>query len=363
MTSKEGRGGRRYLPYVFTEQGIAMLSAVLRSDIAIQVSIRIMETFVEMRKYMANTSLLYDRMNAIEERQITYQNETNEKFDKVFAYISDHEESQQKIFFDGQIYDAFSLLIDLVASATKSLVLVDNYVDVGTLNILSKKKENVSVTIYTVRKTRLSEKDIETFNQQYPKLEVNYTGVFHDRFLIIDDKKAYHIGASLKDAGKKCFAISVLNDSGVIYDTLQGLDIDTEGLLLLTNDGALTHHLLSPAHHIPKTYYAEIDGYVTDDTINLFATGVDIGDEKPTLPADLRILSSDSTAARSEIELIITEGRFHQVKRMFEAVGMKVTFLRRIAMGELKIDESLPTGAYRSLSEEEVSLLRFDMPQ
>lgn len=225
---KEGRGGRRYLPYVFTEQGIAMLSAVLRSDIAIQVSIRIMETFVEMRKYMANTSLLYDRMNAIEERQITYQNETNEKFDKVFAYISDHEESQQKIFFDGQIYDAFSLLIDLVASATKSLVLVDNYVDVGTLNILSKKKENVSVTIYTVRKTRLSEKDIETFNQQYPKLEVNYTGVFHDRFLIIDDKKAYHIGASLKDAGKKCFAISLLNDSGVIYDILQRLDIETE---------------------------------------------------------------------------------------------------------------------------------------
>ena len=204
VTSKEGRGGRRYLPYVFTEQGI------------------------EMRKYMANTSLLYDRMNAIEERQITYQNETNEKFDKVFAYISDHEESQQKIFFDGQIYDAFSLLIDLVASATKSLVLVDNYVDVGTLNILSKKKENVSVTIYTVRKTRLSEKDIETFNQQYPKLEVNYTGVFHDRFLIIDDKKAYHIGALLKDAGKKCFAISLLNDSGVIYDILQRLDIETE---------------------------------------------------------------------------------------------------------------------------------------
>lgn len=203
VTSKEGRGGRRYLPYVFTEQGIAMLSAVLRSDIAIQVSIRIMETFVEMRKYMANTSLLYDRMNAIEE-------------------------SQQKIFFDGQIYDAFSLLIDLVASATKSLVLVDNYVDVGTLNILSKKKEKVSVTIYTVRKTRLSEKDIETFNQQYPKLEVNYTGVFHDRFLIIDDKKAYHIGASLKDAGKKCFAISLLNDSGVIYDILQRLDIETE---------------------------------------------------------------------------------------------------------------------------------------
>lgn len=195
-----------------------MLSAVLRSNIAIQVSIRIIDTFVEMRKYLANTSLLYDRMNVMEERQITYQNETNEKFDRIFAYISDHEESQQKIFFDGQIYDAFSLLIDLVGSATKSIVLVDNYVDVGTLNTLSKKKEDVSVIIYTVKKTRLSKKDVETFNQQYPKLEVKYTEVFHDRFLIIDDKKVYHIGASLKDAGKKCFAINLLNDSGVIHD-------------------------------------------------------------------------------------------------------------------------------------------------
>ena len=228
LDSGSGYGGRRKLPYAFTEQGIAMLSSVLRSSIAVQVSIRIMETFIEMRKYMANTSLLYDRMNAIEERQITYQNETNEKFNKVFAYISDHEESQQKIFFDGQIYDAFSLLIELVESAQKSIVLVDNYVDVGTLNILSKKKDNVSTIIYTVKKTRLTEKDVEIFNQQYPKLEVKYTGVFHDRFLIIDDEKAYHIGASIKDAGKKCFAISLLNDFGVVYDILQRLDIETE---------------------------------------------------------------------------------------------------------------------------------------
>ena len=141
------------------------------------------------------------------------------------------------------------------------------------------------------------------------------------------------------------------------------LDKDTEGLLLITNDGQLAHRLLSPKKHVDKIYYAKIKGIVTEEDVRLFEKGVHIGDEKPTLPADLRILSSDSTAARSEIELIITEGRFHQVKRMFEAVGMKVTFLRRIAMGELKIDESLPTGAYRSLSEEEVSLLRFDMPQ
>lgn len=201
-----------------------MLSAVLRSDIAIQVSIKIMETFVEMRKYMASTSLLLDRMNTMEERQITYQNNTNEKFDKVFEYIADHAESQQKIFYNGQIYDAFSLLIDFVCKANESIILIDNYVDVGTLNILAKKKPKVNVVIYTSKKTKLSEKDIDKFNQQYPSLEVQYTGVFHDRFLIIDDTKAYHIGASLKDAGKKCFAISLLNDARMIRDILQWLD-------------------------------------------------------------------------------------------------------------------------------------------
>ena len=228
VTSKEGRGGRRYLPFAFTEQGIAMLSAVLRSEIAIQVSINIMKTFVEMRRYMANTSLLYDRMNTMEERQITYQNETNEKFERVFEYIADHEEAQQKIFYEGQIYDAFSLLVDFISGAEKSIVLVDNYVDVGTLNILAKKKVGVDVTIYTIKKTRLSEKDVETFNQQYSKLQIQYTGVFHDRFLIIDNEKAYHIGASLKDAGKRCFAISMLNDEGIVYDILQRLDIEAE---------------------------------------------------------------------------------------------------------------------------------------
>ena len=107
-------------------------------------------------------------------------------------------------------------------------MLVDNYVDVGTLNILAKRKTDVTVIVYTVKKTKLSEKDVETFNQQYPNLQEKYTGVFHDRFLIIDNKKAYHIEASLKDAGKECFAISLLNNSGVIYDILQRLDIETE---------------------------------------------------------------------------------------------------------------------------------------
>ena len=196
VTSK-GKGGRRYLPYVFTEQGIAMLSAVLRSDIAIQVSIKIMNTFVEMRRFMANNSLVLNRINEIEVKQLIYQKDADEKFDKIFTYISEHEEVSQKIFFEGQIYDAFSLLAELIAKAKTEIVLIDNYVDVGTLNILAKKQENVKAQIYTVKRTKLSPTDINNFNQQYPALSVNYTEEFHDRFLIIDESWGYHIGASL----------------------------------------------------------------------------------------------------------------------------------------------------------------------
>lgn len=157
-----------------------------------------------------------------------YQKESNEKFNQIFAYISEHEEVGQKIFFDGQIYDAFSLLVSLVEKAEKSIVLIDNYVDVGTLNILSKKKDGVDVTIYTVQRTRLASQDIVNFNSQYPTLTVNYTGVFHDRFLIVDETIAYHIGASIKDAGKKCFGISRIEDVKIISDILQRLEIEAE---------------------------------------------------------------------------------------------------------------------------------------
>ena len=222
------KGGRRYLPYVFTEQGIAMLSAVLRSDEAIQVSVNIMNAFVKMRRFLAENALMFDKLNSLELKQLEYQKESNEKFDQIFAYISEHEEVGQKIFFDGQIYDAFSLLVSLVGKAEKSIVLIDNYVDVGTLNILAKKEDGVDVTIYTVRRTRLASQDIANFNSQYPTLTVNYTGVFHDRFLIIDEETAYHIGASIKDAGKKCFGISRIEDVGIISDILQRLEIETE---------------------------------------------------------------------------------------------------------------------------------------
>ena len=212
IVTSNGRGGRRYLPYVFTEQGIAMLSAVLNSDIAIQVSIHIMTAFVEMRKFLVNNAVMFERISDVELEQLEYQKKTDERFEQVFDYIAEHEEVKQKIFFEGQIYDAFSLMVKLVSSAEKSIVLIDNYVDVATLNILAKKKRNVNVCIYTMRQTKLTVADVKNFNRQYPKLEVKYTGAFHDRFLIVDNGMAYHIGASLKDAGKKCFGISLMED-------------------------------------------------------------------------------------------------------------------------------------------------------
>ena len=231
VTSKENeikKGGRRYLPYVFTEQGIAMLSAVLRSDVAIQVSINIMNAFVEMRRFISNNALLFERISTVELRQLEYQKQTDEKLEQIFEYISEHEESSQKVFFDGQIYDAFSLIVSLIQKAGKEITLIDGYVDVGTLNLLSKKKENVAVTVYTLKRTKLTKTDVENFNAQYPTLEVKYTKVFHDRFLILDRTTAYHVGASLKDAGKKCFGINLIQDEGIIRDILQRLKLETE---------------------------------------------------------------------------------------------------------------------------------------
>ena len=184
---KDGRGGRRTLPYVFTEQGISMLASVLHSEVAINVSIGIMCAFVEMRRFI----VLFERISNVDLKQLEYQKKTDEKLEQIFEYISDHEESNQKIFFDGQIYDAFSLLIGLILKAETEIVLVDGYVDVGTLNILSKKKENVVVTVYTLQRTKLSQTDVDNFNAQYSKLDVKYTRAFHDRFLILDKTKAY----------------------------------------------------------------------------------------------------------------------------------------------------------------------------
>ena len=202
----------KYLHYAFTEQGIAMLTSVLHTERAISASILIMEAFVEMRHFIASNALLFDKISTVELRQLEYQVQADKKFEQIFAYINDHKESNQKLFFDGQIYDAFTLLADLIRKATKEIILIDGYIDLGTLNILAKKLPGVTVTVYTHSNTKLTAKDINSFNAQYPLLTVKYTKLFHDRFLILDKKTVYHIGASLKDAGKACFGISKFED-------------------------------------------------------------------------------------------------------------------------------------------------------
>lgn len=223
FVTSNGRGGRRYRPYVFTEQGIAMLSGILRSEVAIQVSIRIMNTFVEMRHFIANNALLFEKVSDVELKQLEYQKRTEEKFDKVFQYIENHAESEQKIFFDGQIYDAFSLIASILQKAQKEIILIDGYVDIATLNVLAKKNDGVKVKIYTYACSKLTNKDVSNFNAQYPCLEVIKTQAFHDRFIILDGETAYHIGASVKDAGKKCFGISLLEDRQMVTDLLERL--------------------------------------------------------------------------------------------------------------------------------------------
>ena len=218
-----GRGGRKYRPYVFTEQGIAMLSSVLRSDVAVQVSIKIMNTFVEMRHFISNNSLLFEKVSHIELKQLVYQKNTDERFARIVRYIEDHAEAAQKFFFEGQIYDAFSLITSIIQKAGKEIILIDGYVDVSTLNLLAKKNNGVSVQIYTFANSLLTDRDINTFNEQYPLLTVKRTSVFHDRFIILDKRTTYHIGASIKDAGKKCFGISQMEDPSIVNSLLTRL--------------------------------------------------------------------------------------------------------------------------------------------
>lgn len=222
--SMNGYGGRRTLPFVYTEQGISMLASVLHSETAIHVSISIMRAFVEMRRFFANNAALFERISGVELRQLEYQRQTDAKFDQVFAFIGEHTETNQKIFFDGQIYDAHGFLISLIQKAVSSITLIDGYVGTETLDMLSRKNPGVAITIITYPSAQITANDIRLFNAQYPGLTVKRSIAFHDRFLILDHQAVYHVGASLKDAGKKCFGLSLLDDEEVIHGLLNRIN-------------------------------------------------------------------------------------------------------------------------------------------
>lgn len=212
----EKRGGRRDLPYVFTEQGIAMLSGLLKNEIAIQVSIKIMDAFVEMRRFINVNKNLFEKVIDIENKMDKKFIEQNKKFDIIFDQLQLGENIKQRIFFDGQIYDAYSIIIDIIKIANKKILIIDNYIDDSVLKMLSKKKDNVEVVILTSNKSNIENIDIQKFNKEYPILKVARTNKFHDRFIVIDNKEMYHLGASIKDLGKKCFGINKIEDIEII---------------------------------------------------------------------------------------------------------------------------------------------------
>lgn len=208
--------GKKYLPYVFTEQGIAMLSGLLKNDIAVQVSINIMNAFVEMRKFLIQNGQIFERLTNIEYKLL----EHDKKFNEVFNQLQVEENIKQKIFFEGQIYDAYSLIIDIIKKANKKILIIDNYIDDSVLKMLTKKNNNVEVVILTSDKSNIQQIDIQKFNKEYSILKVAKTNKFHDRFIIIDNEEMYHLGASIKDLGKKCFGINKIEDVEIMEKIL-----------------------------------------------------------------------------------------------------------------------------------------------
>lgn len=205
VTSNSDKMGLRRAPYAFTEQGVAMLSAVLRSKVAVDVSIQIMQAFVAMRRFMLSNAEMFRRLDSLEIRQL----HTEKKVDAVLDAISMQDVvPRQGVFFDGQIFDAYSFVCKLIRKAKTSIELIDNYVDDSVLTVLSKRKKNVSARIYSKSVSKQLQLDQEKHNTQYPSVEIILFANAHDRFLILDGKEVYHLGASLKDLGKKWFAFS-----------------------------------------------------------------------------------------------------------------------------------------------------------
>ena len=215
-------GGSRYLPSVFTEQGIYMLMTVLKGELAVQQSLALVRAFKAMREYLSDNAMVFQRLDRIELKQL----EADDKFKKIFSQLEQPRPDKAVIFFKGQMWDATSCIEEIISKAEKSIILIDNYVDRKTLDLLSRKKTGIPVEIHTSEKNcNLTEKEISDFKDQYGPLVIRTTDDFHDRFMILDNKELYHIGASIKDAGKKAFEISLNEDEGILKGLLLRLCI------------------------------------------------------------------------------------------------------------------------------------------
>ncbi len=208
VISSSTHGGRRFSPFVFTEQGVSMLSSVLNSETAIEISIKIIKSFIQMRRFISLNSEIFERIRKLED----YKEISSKKLEKILNALENKNfKPKQGIFYNGQVFDAYSLLADIVRKAQKSIVLIDNYIDDSVLTLFSKRNKNVDVTLYTNNISKTLKQDLMKFNKQYAPVEIKKFDKAHDRFLIIDEKEVYHFGASLKDLGKKWFAFSKLD--------------------------------------------------------------------------------------------------------------------------------------------------------
>ena len=211
LQSQIATAKRRTIPYVFTEQGVAMLSAVLNSEIAITVSIHIMDAFVKMRQVILTNTFINHRLDKIELKQL----EADQKFEHVFKALEGNTLPTQGVFFEGQVFDAYELTSKIIRTAKKSIVLIDNYIDETTLTHLAKKHTGVKVWLLSKSNSKQLLMDVQKANEQYGQFELKTFTQSHDRFLIIDHSEVYHLGASLKDLGKKWFAFSKLDKQSV----------------------------------------------------------------------------------------------------------------------------------------------------
>ena len=207
-TSNKEFMGLRKMPFVFTEQGVSMLSSVLKSKTAIKMSIKIIKSFVNMKKFLSSNANIFQRLEDIESKQLKYKLESDEKFTKVFEAIEVKETTpKQGIFYDGQIFDAYNFISNLIRDTKSSITLIDNYIDDSVLTLFSK-NQDINIKIYTKTISKQLKLDLDRYNSQYKKIEIKIFPNSHDRFMIIDKKEVYHIGASLKDLGKRWFAFS-----------------------------------------------------------------------------------------------------------------------------------------------------------
>jgi len=199
-------------PKVFTEQGVYMLATILKSKVASQVTISIIKTFASMRKFLLSNASVFQRLDNLEAKQIKNKLESDENFNKLFNAIEQKGTPQkQHIFYDGQIFDAYLFVSDIIKSAKSSIKFIDNYVDESTFVLFTKRDADVSMTIYTKTISKQLQLDLKKHNEQYQHIEIQKFDLSHDRFLIIDEKEVYHFGASLKDLGKKWFAVSKMD--------------------------------------------------------------------------------------------------------------------------------------------------------